>query len=66
MVEHNLAKVGVTGSNPVFRSTPLETAPRLTNPPLGSAPRPAPANTDQKHTMVLPAIAGVGACNPSL
>ena len=28
MVEHNLAKVGVAGSNPVFRSTPLQVAPR--------------------------------------
>ena len=53
MVEHNLAKVGVAGSNPVFRSTPHQAAPRLTNPPLGSARVP---NTDQKHTMVLPAL----------
>ena len=28
VVEHNLAKVGVAGSNPVFRSIRLETVPR--------------------------------------
>ena len=29
VVEHNLAKVGVAGSNPVFRSTSPETAPNV-------------------------------------
>ena len=66
MVEHNLAKVGVAGSNPVFRSTPLQAELRLTNSPLRITPRPAPADGEQKHTMVFPANAGACACNPSL